>query len=573
MNSSVIIFGLGSHAEVVLGILMEQGYSDIAFVGIPGKEELIDLSEVVREKYLFSYNEFCNEFITDEKNPRQAIIAIGDNWLRKEIRNRIDKDIKSIRWINAIHPTAIISKGVKMGVGNVITVKSVINFGSSIGNHTIINTSASVDHHCIIKDFVHLAPQSVCCGNVYIGEGVFCGVNTSLVPRSKLRPWTFQKAGTIVKDNNSSIPMYTPNSDWFGESPKDALESGWISSIGPYIDKSTHLLEKILGNGSRVILVNNGTSACHLMFLALKKFHPEIKTIYMPDRVYVAVWNTALYEYKIENLRVLPWNPNSWNQDMNLDKLELGAAVVIVHNLGNIIDVEAIKKERPDLTLLEDNCEGFMGMYNDKYTGSSDAVLCSTASFFGNKNITCGEGGAIITHDDDVYNFLKMSHNQGNTKERYVHGVIGYNYRMTNIQAAFLYDQFNKWNEIINAKKHVFETYNKCRSKSKILLDFTSLPEVTDTTVHANWMYALKIKTNFEYEAIRKYFESEDIETRPFFYPINRHHHLSTIECQKVDTSYQIVMFPSYPKLKEREIAYIMETLQGLLKLNNLLFD
>ena len=560
----VVIFGLGSHSEVVHGILTEQGYTDIAFVGIPGKEETPILSEVVSGRYLCSYDDFVR--IINNETPTHAIIAIGDNWMRKEIRNRVEQDIKSIKWINAIHPTAMISKGVKMGVGNVVTVKSVINFGSVIGDHTIINTSASVDHHCVIKDFVHLAPQAVCCGNVYVGEGVFCGVNTSIVPKSKLRPWTFHKAGTIVKDTNSNIPMYTPNTEWFGESPKDALESGWISSIGPYIDKSTQLLEKTLGNGSKVILVNNGTSACHLMFLALKKFHPEIKTIYLPDRVYVAIWNAALYEYKIEDFKVLPWNSDSWNQKNNLDRLELGSALVIVHNLGNIIDVEEIKRERPDLILLEDNCEGFMGMYNGKYTGSSDSVLCSTVSFFGNKNITSGEGGAIIVHSDDVYNFLKMSYNQGNTSERYVHGVIGYNYRMTNIQAAFLYDQIMKWEEIKCAKRRVFELYNTYRQKSKILVESTFLPEINNKTIHAHWMYALKIKTSLDYDAIRKYFESRDVETRPFFYPINRHHHLKDIECQKVDPSYQIVMFPSYPKLKEREIAYIMEVLEDMLR-------
>ena len=80
---------------------------------------------------------------------------------------------------------------------------------------------------------------------------------------------------------------------------------------------------------------------------------------------------------------------------------------MLVHNLGGIIDVDRIKKIRPDIILMEDNCEGLFGKYHNVFTGTSKNILSASVSFYGNKTITTGEGGAFMTHDKEVYEYIK----------------------------------------------------------------------------------------------------------------------------------------------------------------------
>ena len=121
-------------------------------------------------------------------------------------------------------------------------------------------------------------------------------------------------------------------------------------------------------------------------------------------------------------------------------------AILVVHNIGNIINVPKLKLEFPNTVILEDNCEGFLGKYDNKYTGTES--FASSISFFGNKTITSGEGGAFITNDDDVFEYINKIKSQGQSNEKFIHDVLGYNYRMTNIQAAILYGQLDSLSEI-----------------------------------------------------------------------------------------------------------------------------
>ena len=93
---------------------------------------------------------------------------------------------------------------------------------------------------------------------------------------------------------------------------------------------------------------------------------------------------------------------NTWNlssREEDLRALERGAAVLVVHNLGNVVNVPRLKRLRPDLVFVEDNCEGIFGKYEGVSSGCSEASLCASLSFFANKSITAGEGGAFLTND------------------------------------------------------------------------------------------------------------------------------------------------------------------------------
>lgn len=235
------------------------------------------------------------------------------------------------------------------------------------------------------------------------------------------------------------IYIYNPDIKKYSYSAQNAINSGWISNHGEYIQKSTEKLKELIGV-KHVILMSNGTCSTHCLFISLKYMYPSIQKIYIPNNCYVAAWNCALMEYNKINLEVMQMDINTWNiktDEEYIKSLEANSAILIVHNIGNIINVPRLKRIRPDIIFIEDNCEGFTGKYENIYSGTSDSSLCSSISFYGNKIITTGEGGAFLTNDDNVYNYISKVYSQGMSEIRYLHNVHAYNYRMTNIQAAF----------------------------------------------------------------------------------------------------------------------------------------
>ena len=352
------------------------------------------------------------------------------------------------------------------------------------------------------------------------------------------------------------IPIYKPLLEKYKLSAFEAINSEWISNHGKFIELATNKFKEVI-NAKNVILMSNGTVATHCLFISLKYKYPNITKIYVPNNCYVAVYNCALMEYNIENLEIMKINEDSWNMDVDeeyLMSLEQNSAIMIVHNLGGVIDIDRIKQIRPDIVLIEDNCEGLFGKYNNKFTGTSDSLLCSSVSFYGNKSITTGEGGAFITNDDDVYNYIKKVYSQGMTNKRYVHDLVAYNYRMTNVQAAFLYDQLNDIEYIINLKKSVFNNYIRLLDE-EIKNNKISLQLIDENCERANWMFAIKFDNNTKnIDDTYNYFLEQGFETRPFFYTHYNHNHLKDIKCihdlvtnNKLNSS--IIMLPSYPTL------------------------
>ena len=108
----------------------------------------------------------------------------------------------------------------------------------------------------------------------------------------------------------------------------------------------------------------------------------------------------------------------------------------------------ALKEKRPDIIIVEDNCEGFMGKHNNIYSGTQS--LASSISFYGNKHVTCGEGGAFITNDTFIYNKIKSFCRQGNTDKKFIHNLHAFNYRLNNVSAAILFSQLENLDTVIS---------------------------------------------------------------------------------------------------------------------------
>ncbi|MFM7725406.1 MAG: DegT/DnrJ/EryC1/StrS family aminotransferase, partial [Flavobacteriales bacterium] len=150
--------------------------------------------------------------------------------------------------------------------------------------------------------------------------------------------------------------------------------------------------------------VNNGTCATHMLALGLRYKYPHIKRLLVPNNVYVAAWNSFLYSGGFELVPV-DADIDTWNMDAELiGSAARDTALLVVHNLGNIFHVPAIQERYPDLLVVEDACEGLFGKYGESHAGTRSVM--GSVSFFGNKTITSGEGGAVFTQDEELFEYL-----------------------------------------------------------------------------------------------------------------------------------------------------------------------
>lgn len=361
------------------------------------------------------------------------------------------------------------------------------------------------------------------------------------------------------------IPIYKPylpsNSLRYAH---EAIDSTWISSSGKFLEKATELLSEYLGT-SYVQLVNNGTSATHLVSKALVYKHPNINKIILPNNVYVAAWNSFLYDKEFDIALGEP-NLSTWNIDLeSCPPLDADMAVCFVHNLGNIVNVPKFMRENPGVVCVEDNCEGLSGEYEGNKSGTKS--LASSLSFFGNKTITSGEGGAVVVADEDTYEYLKCIQGQGQSKERYVHSHLGYNYRMTNVQAAILAGQLEIISEILEMKSGLFNFYREGLSS----VDGVSLQRQEEGTAHSNWMFSVRIHGSSGYEDSSRFLCERGIETRPMFYPSSKHDHIkaSSLVAKGTETNAEIlnrecIILPSFPELSKKELDHIVESIKSL---------
>lgn len=366
------------------------------------------------------------------------------------------------------------------------------------------------------------------------------------------------------------IPVYEPYlTKEILQYAHDALDSTWISSKGEYISKTEAQLSGMHSVGdyrvNTALVCCNGTAATHLVAKVLRQSCPKVTKIIAPNNVYVAAWNSFLYDKEFE-LEVVETDPKTWNFD--LDKLyeKLGTcnlettALLAVHNLGNIVNVPKIQRDWKNIVVVEDNCEGFSGVYDGKPSGS--VSLASSISFFGNKTITSGEGGAVIT-TDKWKSFLYKLRGQGQTNTRYIHDELGYNYRMTNVQAALIYGQLLQIDNIKKMKNGVFSMYRAL---------FSDIDEITfqvsePNTIHSDWVFGVRIKDNKSYDALEEFMHQNYIDVRPMFYHIHRHQHLKNVPvfggsevANKL--SNECVLLPSHPTLKEHEICHVSNVLK-----------
>lgn len=175
------IIGAGGHAKVVLDILLESN------------QEISGIWDDNAVGLFLGYPVKGNFKAFKEQPSNQAIIAIGNNLIRKKLAGQLINNLAT-----AIHPNSSISKLSKVGVGTMIMANATVNANSSIGKYVIINTNSSVDHDCVIGDFVHISPKAGLGGNVRVGEGTHIGLGASIIQGITIGKWTTIGAGAVI---------------------------------------------------------------------------------------------------------------------------------------------------------------------------------------------------------------------------------------------------------------------------------------------------------------------------------------------------------------------------------------
>ena len=363
------------------------------------------------------------------------------------------------------------------------------------------------------------------------------------------------------------IPIYKP---FWPKNSKNyaikALDDCWLIGHENNIVVEEKLAE--ITGAKHAILVCNGTAAMHLVAKCLQYKHPEITKIIVPNLVYVAAWNAFLQEnFELQMART---NPDTWNFDVahvaSLVDFE-DSAILAVHNLGNPLPVPELLKI--GVPVIEDACEALFGSYGGKKVPSQGLV--SALSFFGNKTITSGEGGAVVTNDDELADYVKRLRGQGQTNQRYIHDVLGYNYRLTNVQAGILRGQLEYADEILDRKADIWNYYDEAfLNREDVFVQMTE----RDSS-HSKWMYGIRlVNKNESFEVKQAFFNSRGVDIRPMFYPIGYHAHLKANRNVRICNdevgdaiSQSSIMLPSFPDLTREEQSVVISSVNEFVRI------
>ncbi len=350
----------------------------------------------------------------------------------------------------------------------------------------------------------------------------------------------------------------------------DAVQTGWISSRGKYIKLFEDGFAKFCGT-KYASSCNSGTAAIHLALLALDI--KEGDEVIVPASTYIASANPVKYVGATPVF--VDSKEDTWTMDPEKieEKItEKTKAIMAVHLYGMPCDMDPIMKiaKKHNLYVIEDAAEAHGSEYDGKKVGSIGDIGCF--SFFGNKVITTGEGGAIVTNSGDIYNKLKLvrSHGRLDTQDYFSSAeyldyvTLGYNFRMPNIIAALGITQLGKIDEIIKRRRG---NAHYMGEKLSIVKEI-KIPFPPKDSFHIYQMYSIEVKNGRETrDKLAKYLNENGIMTKIYFEPIHQSHFYKNELGYKdklpvtEEMALRILTLPMYPSIERKEIDYIADSI------------
>ncbi len=356
------------------------------------------------------------------------------------------------------------------------------------------------------------------------------------------------------------IPMCEPQ--LYGDEwalVKECLDTNWISSRGRFVEIFEQGFADFCGR-KYAVAVTSGTAALHLA-MAVLDIGPGQEVI-LPSLSIISCANAV--HLQGADIRVADALPDTWNIDPDDIRRKLTPntrAIIIVHTFGCPADMEEIEDicRRHNLFLIEDAAEAHGAVYNGRRVGSFGTISCF--SFYANKIVTTGEGGMLLTDDKYLARKARRLKNLAFLPEkRYLHREVGFNYRMTNIQAAIGVAQLNHIEESITRKRRNAALYS---NKLKPIPGLRLQAEPLDAE-SVYWYYSLVIDDLFgvSRDEILQQLSKRGIDARNFFVPVHLQPIYPELRNERCPVSEFLgergLSLPSGMKLTEEDITYIV---------------
>lgn len=385
--------------------------------------------------------------------------------------------------------------------------------------------------------------------------------------------------------NNKQIPLSVPNLSLdILENIKETIETGWVSTGGRFITEFEEKIAKYVGV-KKAVSCQSGTAGLHLALRVLG-IEPGDEVI-VPTVTFIAAVNPVKY---MGAEPVFMDCDDTLNMDM--DKLEEFLenecdyidekvinrkterqikAIVVVHVFGNPANIEKLMqiKEKYNLKVIEDSTEALgsyhlEGEYKGKYCGTIGDI--GVYSFNANKIITTGGGGMVVSNNQELLDKVAFLGVQAKTDPLYfVHDEIGYNYRMTNIQAAFGTDQIDRLENFIETK---IRNYNLYKQDIEDIKGLTLLPFRPDTRAN-HWFYSIvvdKDKYRIDRDELLRKLNDENIQTRPLWSLIHKQKPYLDNQSYRIEKAgfYEknLLNVPCSSNLTDHQIKIVVEKLR-----------
>jgi perosamine synthetase len=375
------------------------------------------------------------------------------------------------------------------------------------------------------------------------------------------------KSITSVTGHNSTA-LHEPEFDgneW--EYVKECIDSNYVSSVGKFVDKFERDLETYTG-AKHAIAVSNGTAALHISLLLAGVEQGD--EVLIPSLTFIATANAVIYcgadphfvDSEQKSLGIDPEKLRSYlassttliaGQCRNRNTGKVIRAIVPMHTFGHPSRIQELLEicEDFNITMVEDAAESLGSFYSNKHTGTFG--LLGALSFNGNKTITTGGGGAILTNDSNLATKAKHITTTAKVphKWRYVHDAVGFNYRLPNLNAALGCAQLEKIESKVIRKRKLFELY---KEEFKNLQGVSLLKEPTDSRSNY-WLQAIILEPKFSplRNEILDHTNGAGISTRPVWDLLASLEHLQGFPSMDVTQAEEIsnclINLPSSPQL------------------------
>ena len=343
----------------------------------------------------------------------------------------------------------------------------------------------------------------------------------------------------------------------------DTIKSGWISSRGKYVNMFEKKFSSFVKN-NYCLSTSSGTTALQLAISTLKLKQGD--EIIVPDYTFVSPINSIIHSKCKAVLADIDPDTLCISYD-SIKKItnKNTRAIIIVHLYGNSPDLEKVLSfcKKRKISVIEDCAEAFGTKYKNKHVGNFGDF--GTFSFFGNKTISTGEGGMIIFRDKKKYELAKKLRDHGmNQQKKYWHDEIGFNFRLTNMQAAIGCAQLENANSFIKKKISIQRKYESKLKKIKYLI----FPSPKKYYINSHWLSYMKINPKIKdakklRDDLVYYLNQKGVEIRTGFYSAHLMDIYKNSKSKKINyknskqISNSIITLPSSVNLKDKEINYI----------------